>query len=129
MRYRLAQERAIKLRRNSTDAERKLWRHLRRRQLEGSRFRRQVPIGPYIADFACLETGFIVEVDGAQHLHSKKDLTRDAYLRDCGFRILRFWDNDVLLNTQDVVSAIYNEIRRLPPSQPSPAERGKGTHF
>ena len=84
LRNALTQQRATTLRRSVTDSERHLWQRLRRRQLNGLRFRRQVPIGPYIADFACLEILLIVEVDGGQHADSAHDRTRDAYLIEQG---------------------------------------------
>lgn len=111
MRNALAQARATRLRKGMTDAERKLWYHLRRRQLGGCRFRRQVPIGPFIADFACLECALIVEVDGGQHASSHHDAVRDRFLRSRGFRILRFWDNEVLLQTEGVLEVILREMK------------------
>jgi len=114
MRNRLAQQRARRLRKSSTDTERVLWYHLRRRQLAGYRFRRQVPVGSYIVDFACLEAKLIVEVDGSQHQEfGAYDRNRDQYLRRCGLVVLRFWDNDVLTQTQSVLEAISNALTSL----------------
>ena len=86
---------ARRLRRNPTDAEKRLWSKLRHKQLSGHRFRRQVPIGPYIVDFACLGARLIVEVDGGQHANQiERDNARTAWLGGQGFRVLRFWNND-----------------------------------
>lgn len=117
MRDRFTQSRARELRLHLTDAERKLWSHLRRRHLDGLRFRRQVPIGPYIADFACLEPRIVVEVDGSQHATQENyDAKRDAFLKEQGFRVLRFWANDVLAQTDGVLEVIYRAMQEAPPS-------------
>jgi very-short-patch-repair endonuclease len=85
------------LRRNQTDAERKLWSRIRNRQLLGFKFRRQFPIAPYIVDFVCAEARLIVELDGSQHRTAQEyDRKRSEYLMQCGYRVIRFWDNDVL---------------------------------
>jgi len=94
------------LRREMTEAETLLWYHLRRRQLAGLRFRRQHPIGVYIVDFVCLEKRVIVELDGSQHLDSPTDAEREAWLRSQGFHVLRFWNDDVVRGTEDVLAAI-----------------------
>jgi len=96
MRENQKRNRARELRAAMTDAERALWRCLRMRQLDGHRFRRQHPVGPYVVDFACLPSRLVVEVDGGQHSDSVDDRHRDAFLRGCGFRVLRFWNNEVL---------------------------------
>src|SRR3954467_12139696 len=93
--------RARKLRHATTDAERKLWWHLRRIPVEGTHFRRQATIGPYFADFACHEQRLIVEVDGGQHnqpVHIAADAKRSEDLNSRGYRVLRFWNNEVLGN-------------------------------
>src|SRR4051794_9730961 len=94
--------RARSLRKNATEAEQRLWRHLRGRYLEAFKFRRQRPVGPYIVDFICMECGLIVEVDGGQHAEVRKsyDEQRDAYLHRHGYRVLRFWNNDVMANIE-----------------------------
>lgn len=80
---------------------------LRGEQIEGYRFRRQVPIGPYVVDFACLKAHLVIEVDGGQHAQAvERDDQRTAWLASRGFRVLRFWDNDVLLRTDGVLEAI-----------------------
>ena len=117
MRQGQKRNRARELRRDMTLSERKLWSILCRRQLEGFRFRRQVPIGPYIADFACLEGALVVEVDGGQHMDAETDCARDAFLRGEGFHVLRFWNNEILANLEGVRMLI---LRRLPDARPHP---------
>ena len=98
------------LRGNLTDAETRLWFHLRRHQLGGFRFRRQYPAGPYVADFVWVEAHLIVELDGSQHLASAADAVRDGWFVAQGFRILRFWNDDVLLRTDEVLAKILNSL-------------------
>src|SRR5258707_449744 len=83
---------------HSLDAERRLWSALRDRRLDGYRFRRQCPIGPFIADFACTRERLIVEADGGQHSDSNTDDRRTAWLQNRGWRVLRFWNNEILRN-------------------------------
>src|SRR5712692_3385597 len=99
-------DRARDLRRDATDAERRLWSALRDRRLRGYRFRRQHPIGDYIVDFACTERGLIVEADGGQHADNEADRRRTALLESEGWRVLRFWNNDILANTEGVIEAV-----------------------
>ena len=99
-----------------TDAERKLWRVLRDRQIAGAKFRRQVPIGSYIADFLCYEARLVIEVDGGQHAESASDKVRDGWLQANGFRVLRFWNNEVLSSLEGVLASISAEL-----STPCPA--------
>jgi len=100
---------AKELRRNPTEAERKLWRYLRLRQVGGYKFCRQQPLGPYIVDFVSLEKRLIVEVDGGQHSEQVDyDAERSAWLEAQGFRVLRFWDNEVLRSI-DVVKEVIAE--------------------
>jgi very-short-patch-repair endonuclease len=94
------------LRRSATDAERRLWYRLRSRQIDGAKFVRQEPIGPYIVDLVCRERRLIVEVDGGQHATDPRDAGRDRWLAERGYRVLRFWNNDVLANTEGVLEAI-----------------------
>ena len=126
MRDAAKRERARQLRREMTVAERKLWHALKGRQLSGHRFRRQHPFGPYIADFACLEAGVVIEVDGGQHQDSEEDLRRDGYMQVIGFKVLRFWNNDVLANPEGVCAVIAQALaERCPhPSLPPRAEEG-----
>jgi very-short-patch-repair endonuclease len=99
-----------------TDAELRLWMRLRRAQIPGFRFRRQVPIGTYVADFTCLKAHLVVEVDGSQHAKDvEKDQRRTAWLASQGYRVIRFWDNDVLLQTDSVVERIYQALQTPPP--------------
>jgi very-short-patch-repair endonuclease len=96
-----------------TDAERRLWRYLRQRQIDGHKFRRQVRIGPYIADFACLNPLIVIEVDGGQHAEARAyGARRDEYMRGQGFRVLRFWNNDVLGNMEGVWETIAAEFKK-----------------
>jgi very-short-patch-repair endonuclease len=106
------------LRENTTTAEDVLWRHLRRVEINGSHFRRQVPIGPYIADFACLKKRLVIEVDGSQHgndIDSRRDEVRTRWLNSEGYRVVRFWNNDVMSKTDSVLEAIYDVIAVTPP--------------
>jgi very-short-patch-repair endonuclease len=127
MRNAIAQSRAKELRSRATNAEQYLWQYLRRRQLAGYRFRRQVPIGNYIADFACLEAALVVELDGGQHQQDAKyDERRDHQIAASGFRVLRFWDNEVFEQTQAVLETILGALETGPhPSLPPPAGEGK----
>jgi very-short-patch-repair endonuclease len=101
------------LRNNATEPERLLWSRLRRRQLGGFKFRRQHPIGRYVCDFVCREASMIIELDGSQHLvDALYDANRDAFLRSAGFRVLRFWNGDVLSQTDSVVETIYEALYR-----------------
>ena len=127
-RSRLQITRARSMRREPTDAEKRLWRLLRGSRLAGWRFRRQHLIGPYIVDFACFEARLVVEADGGQHSGSVRDGERDAYLKQCGWQVLRFWNNEVLGNSDGVVTAILEALgwRRHPhPNPPPHAGRGK----
>lgn len=102
---------ARELRKNSTDAERFLWQHLRLRQINGNRFRRQRPIGPYIVDFVCLEKRVAIEVDGGQHSDvQSRDRKRDKWLRQQGFVILRFWNHEVLGRVDSVKEVIWKTL-------------------
>ena len=117
--------RARTLRREMTNAECTLWRILRQRQLDGLRFRRQVPIGRHIADFVCHEAKLIIEVDGGQHdRQSEPEIRRTDFLRRQGFRILRFWNNDVLANPQGVRETIADDVRRHHPHPTLPHQGG-----
>jgi very-short-patch-repair endonuclease len=98
---------AKQLRRNSTDAERNLWSNIRNRQLEGWKFRRQLPVGQYIVDFACAELRLIVEIDGGQHAEQiNYDLNRTNFLQSKGYQVIRYWNNEVLGNIEGVLEAL-----------------------
>ena len=104
-------ERPRQLRKNMTDAERKLWSKLRKHQLKGHRFRRQHPLGRYIVDFVCLEKLLIIEVDGGQHNEQQDyDDERTRWLEERGFRVLRFWNNQVLIETDGVLEDIARKL-------------------
>lgn len=111
------------LRTSMTDAEARLWFLLRDRRLQGFKFRRQMSIGAYVADFVCLQARLIVELDGGQHAEqTDKDKARDEWLKSQGFAVLRFWNNDVQANTGGVLQAILEHCESLPPHPcPSPA--------
>jgi very-short-patch-repair endonuclease len=95
------------LRNRPTDAEQILWKHLRLKQIEGFKFRRQQPIDNYVVDFVCLEKRIVIEVDGGQHAtHNEEDIVRDTYLRQHGFDVLRFWNNEVIQNINGVLEVI-----------------------
>ena len=103
--------RARQLRASQTDAERLLWLRLRDRRLNGAKFRRQVPLGPYIVDFVCMESKLVVELDGGQHGEQVSyDAARTEFLKTQGFRVLRFWNNELLENEQGVLTTIVNEL-------------------
>jgi very-short-patch-repair endonuclease len=97
------------LRRRSTDAENRLWHHLRGRHFEGAKFLRQFPIGPHVADFACRSLGLAIELDGGQH-SPEADAPRTQVIEAFGYRVLRFWNNDVLENTEGVLEVIRREL-------------------
>ena len=103
---------ARNLRRNQTDAERLLWRHLRNKLLDGNRFRRQEVIGLHIVDFVCLEQKLIVELDGGQHVDAAEaDVARTQQLEAYGYRVIRFWNDEVLTRTDDVLDSILKELQ------------------
>ena len=115
-------DRAKRLRSTMTEAEARLWYHLRAHRLGGHKFKRQKPLGPYIVDFVCMEHRLVVEVDGGQHAEARAyDAKRDAWLEARGFRVLRFWNNEVLEETEAVLERI---LQALSPG-PSPMS-GRG---
>ncbi len=121
--------RARRLRREQTEAEKRLWAALRARQLHGHKFRRQFVIGSVIVDFCCFEDRMIVEIDGGQHAeHTAADQSRSAFLRSRGFCVLRFWNNEVLQNLNGVLEQINQAFTRRhqtkPSPEPSPSGRG-----
>jgi very-short-patch-repair endonuclease len=113
------------LRQNMTEAERLLWHHLRAHRLCGQKFRRQQPIGPYVVDFVHFGARLIIEADGGQHNGSASDATRDAWLKSQGFTVLRFWNNEILLNIEAVLEAIVDALGTLSPNPPPPRGEGK----
>ncbi|MCQ3923151.1 MAG: DNA (cytosine-5-)-methyltransferase [Rhodocyclaceae bacterium] len=115
-------ENAKQLRSNQTDAEQKLWYHLRAHRCMGLKFKRQKPVGRYIVDFACVERKLIIELDGGQHAEQHEyDTTRDAWLRSEGFTVLRFWNNEVMLEMESVLEKVRLTLSPVP----SPAS-GRG---
>jgi very-short-patch-repair endonuclease len=116
----LADPRVKQLRIDMTNAERKLWSGLRDRRLAGFKFRRQRRIGPFIVDFVCMERRVIVEADGGQHANSAHDERRTVWLQQRGWRVVRFWNNEILENIDGVLQAIVAELTEKPsPSQAS----------
>jgi len=112
------------LRRNMTDAEQALWKRLRGCQVKGRKFRRQHPFGDFILDFVCPEVKLVVEIDGGQHNGSAQDRVRDRMLESAGFRVMRFWNNQVLNEIESVVEAIWLALEPHPP--PNPPLEGEG---
>jgi very-short-patch-repair endonuclease len=106
----LLKERARGMRREPTEAEKRLWRLLRDRRLGKFKFRRQETLGRYIVDFVCLERKLIVELDGSQHAESAYDAQRDAWLTAHGFTVLRFWNNEVMTNPPGVQHALATRL-------------------
>ncbi len=112
-------ENARRLRQRSTDAERRLWYFLRNRQLDGCRFRRQAPLGRYVADFVCVERRLVIELDGGQHFETATaDRERARHFARAGYRVLRFWNTPVLQETTSVLESILAALR----------ETGAGPH-
>ncbi|WP_375428667.1 endonuclease domain-containing protein [uncultured Sphingomonas sp.] len=118
--------RARELRANATPAERILWRRLSARKVIGARFNRQVTIGPFTADLVCRAVKLVVEVDGGHHAKQMQaDAARTRYLEECGYRVIRFWNNDVIENVEGVVAAIEQALRTLP--SPSTSRKREGS--
>jgi very-short-patch-repair endonuclease len=116
-RKRGATARARRLRRDETEAEYRLWGDLRNRLLNGFKFSRQIPIGPYFADFICRETSLVVEIEGGQHSESPHDLVRTKFLNENGYSVLRFWNDEVLRERRAVLETVLAALEgRLAPS-------------
>ena len=127
MRGERVKHRARELRRKMTDVEKLLWRCLRNRQLGGYKFRRQHPIGPFFVDFVCLEKKLVIELDGSQHAKSlAKDIKRSDYLRERGYHVLRFWNNEVLEKTTPVLNVILSSLIEGVPPHPDPLPQHLG---
>jgi very-short-patch-repair endonuclease len=115
------------LRKTMTEAERRLWQEIRLRQVDGLKFRRQFSIGRYIVDFACPERKLIIELDGGQHAEQESyDSDRTKWLESQGYRVMRFWNNEVLTNLEGVKESIYNAISggEEPPTSVLPHKGG-----
>jgi very-short-patch-repair endonuclease len=124
---RTMRSRARSLRRDSTDAERRIWSALRAHRLDGAGFRRQKPIGPFVVDFVCETSKLIIELDGGQHFEAenqKRDARRDAFLAGRGYRVLRFNNHDVMVNKDGVLETIAAAIASSP-SPTLPRKRGR----
>jgi len=116
-----------RLRQRSTDAERKFWLLLHDRRLEGWKFRRQVAIGPYVADFCCAAAKLIVELDGGQHVaQAAGDQTRTDWLMSQGYAVIRFWNNDVLANTEGVLTELLRHLQAKNPLTLPLSHKGRG---
>lgn len=112
------QTRAKKLRQNMSEAETRLWHHLRAGRLNGYKFRRQQPMGDYIVDFVCVTPKLIIEADGGQHAEQAKyDQARSLYLNDLGFTVLRFWNDEILRQTDEVLAEILRVLQELERSE------------
>ena len=130
-RGRLLRSRAKSMRSTPTDAEHRLWQILRAKRFAGFKFKRQLVIDHYIADFACLKSRLIIEADGGQHADSNRDGARDAYIEAQGFQILRFWNNEIFNNEEGVVDAICAALTSPLPAAAArrlslPREGGRG---
>jgi very-short-patch-repair endonuclease len=115
---------ARRLRRDSTNADLRLWNKLRARSIDSHKFVRQQAIGRYIVDFICREKRLLIEVDGGQHAESARGFVRDQYLRDRNYRVLRFWNNDIISNMDGVLETIATALRADTPPHPAPASGG-----
>jgi very-short-patch-repair endonuclease len=110
--------RARSLRRRMTDPERRIWARLRDRRLAGYKFRRQVPIGPYVVDFLCVSQRLAIEIDGGRHAtQMAADAARTDYLRSCGIAVLRFWSNEIYANLDGVLDAVWRRLQDAPPDR------------
>ena len=115
------------LRKSMTDAERLLWQRLKAKQLDGLKFRRQEQIGRFIVDFVCHDKGIVIEADGGQHAAEReKDEERTQWLNSQGYTVLRYWNNEILTNTEGVMESIRSVCMKVPSSRPSPTE-GRGS--
>ncbi len=115
------------LRSHMTESENRLWRHLRAHRLNGEKFRRQQPIGPYVVDFVHFGARLIVEADGGQHNDASYDETRDNWLREQGFTVMRFWNNEIMGNLDGVLATVMGAMTESPLS-PGPSRKGRGVN-
>jgi very-short-patch-repair endonuclease len=127
MEWRKGTDRARQLRASATDAENLIWRHLRDRRLSGYKFRRQLSISGYVVDFVCHDASLIVEIDGGQHADNIEfDAHRSEILSKSGFRVVRFWNNDILVRTDEVLAEILRHLQAPPSPQPLSRQRERG---
>ena len=117
---------AKQLRHHLTESENKLWRHLRAHRLNGEKFRRQQPIGPYVVDFVHFGARLIVEADGGQHNGAPRDESRDVRLHARGFKVMRFWNSEIMNNLDGVLATVMTAITEFPLSPVPSPERGEG---
>ena len=118
---------AKSLRQNMTEAESLLWKHLRGHRLNSEKFRRQQTIGPYIVDFVHFDARLVIEADGGQHNGATSDTVRDAWLQSQGYRVLRFWNNEILQNIEGVLMVVMGALAEVSPPLPRPlSHRGRG---
>ena len=117
---------AQRLRRDSTDAEMAFWLQVRDRRFMGLKFKRQIPIGPYIVDFLCPERGLVIEIDGGQHGENNGDEVRDAFLATQKLKVIRFWNNDVMSNIDGVLTQLTEILGSLSPVRAADGGRGRG---
>jgi Uncharacterized protein conserved in bacteria len=134
LKTRFASQAAKTLRINMSDAERKLWSALRNRQFRGLKFVRQLPVGPYIADFACREADLIIEVDGSQHAENIRDEFRTRELEKHGYAVIRFWNRDVLTNLDGVFAVLAEYFEKAPSpglryAKPDLSPKGRGEEW
>ncbi len=121
----MADERARNLRKNPTEAEKRLWRYLRSLKGEGFHFRRQVPLGRYIVDLCCHSAKLVIEADGGQHADEQAyDAERTAWLQSQGYRVLRFWNNEIFENIDGVTQTVLAALKSTP--TPTPPHKGEG---
>ena len=122
---------ARRLRHNATDAEARLWSCLRRWPMQGTHFRRQVPIGPYVVDFACMAAHLVIELDGSQHgsgENAARDEARTRWLEAAGYRVIRFWNNDLVNNMDGVLESIYAAVHGSSNAEPAPFKHKRRQH-
>lgn len=119
-------KKAQHLRNNATNCERLLWLELRHSRLGGHKFSRQIPVGPFICDFVCRRAMLVVELDGGQHsANAREDAHRTRFLESSGYRVIRFWNNDVIGNVEGVLQTILSAVEACPPPDPLPVGEGE----
>ena len=119
---------ARRLRANATNAETILWRHLKTLETDGTHFRRQVPLGPYVADFACMAARLVIEIDGSQHgdePNQARDKMRTRWLESEGYRVIRFWNNDIARNAEGVLDVVYAALYGSRDTEPRPLKHDR----